>query len=907
MKRSQALAILVISLMLVSALPVLKAGAAVPYTEKLSVSVAGSSALWYLSFSHVNASSKLSALESTSGVTWYNVTAVKTTAWKSDFQVFGAAGYGLYPAPFVPSQGLFLTVGADSFDHAQAAAKGLDSYLLSAFVSYSNGSEVYTFYSPVSFDATVPRTLLSSLPTGFGGFASGVTSSTFIATPSPIVILSGVKSGSSFNHSLIIGSMSGSALDSSKRPDIKTYFGTTLSSIVASNKSTSSVISVRFLDGIVNSTDTANVSNDLPHFASSYVLNVAPGKKIYRLNVTDLEQPALLLASRTVSVGVLHTGDNLSVTLSISNLSNDTSITKLTIKDDWWKATHQFKLVTGNSTWTASTLAPGSRTTPVYTLQVNGTAQEKVEIPALKVDFTYTAGLQTRRGQATLNAIPLSLGIDDALVYARAIPSGGYGRVVGLEQKVKVVATNIGTLAASSVTIAGNTSISGIAANGGSASVDVVESAQGLTGVNVSKTYAVSYRNPNSVLYNATTNSYSEVFSHVSMRISFVTLTVGATISALKGGGSNVTLTFTTSNLGLATAKSFFAGGHLPTSLGCGAAKGAGIACSNGSIGAFVLNYTTLPLSASKVAYLKINTTTPRNYVLAPFSYTSDSSPYVFSGQSNSVPIPAGFVYTKAYNPSKFFAGMTSQVSVNATNAGPFDVRNASISAVIDGFDTLTGTAAPSSTTPLVAAGGSLGFQYKVVASSTASGNLSSADIFSNFYFGSTSFSIRRPGPGVYAYQPFAVSIKTSPSNPTEGKPFQLVLTINNTSGVDVSTVHFTMPIPSGLSLSGLQNSSISSGVLSMNIDILRAGGSNTASATAVAGSGIAVPYKGAKLTFDYSGTTVVGKVPTNGFTIGENALTRYYIPTGVVLVLVLAAAFYLRRKAGVSVPVSQS
>ena len=86
-----------------------------PYTEKLNVYVSGADALWYMTFGGLNGSTKLNALESSPGLTSYNLTAVKSTAWSSDFQVFGPGGYNLLPVPFVPSQGAFLSVGSDSF------------------------------------------------------------------------------------------------------------------------------------------------------------------------------------------------------------------------------------------------------------------------------------------------------------------------------------------------------------------------------------------------------------------------------------------------------------------------------------------------------------------------------------------------------------------------------------------------------------------------------------------------------------------------------------------------------------------------------------------------------------------------------------------------------------------------
>jgi len=112
----------------------------------------------------VNGSGSLSAFESTPGLASYNVTAIKTVGWASDFQVFGPRGYNLLPVPFIPLQGLFLTLGSDSFSHASASAAALDPYLLTSFTSYSNGTGSFVFYSPVSFNDLVPTPCCTSSP-----------------------------------------------------------------------------------------------------------------------------------------------------------------------------------------------------------------------------------------------------------------------------------------------------------------------------------------------------------------------------------------------------------------------------------------------------------------------------------------------------------------------------------------------------------------------------------------------------------------------------------------------------------------------------------------------------------------------------------------------------------------------
>jgi len=254
--------------MVLSAIPAQVASAKGAYSERLTVFTSGSLALWEMTFTGINGSSHLSALESAPSLSWYNISAISTANWVSDMQVFGPKGYNLLPVPFVPSQGLFLAVGSDSFSDASAAASALDSYLLTSFKSFSNGTGTYSFYSPISFSDLIPTTLFKFLPTSDGGFASAVTSTFFTGTDSPFIVLEGQKGSSGFNHELVLGSISTSALTGQDQPNLPGYFSSTITSIAASNRSTSSVIQLRFLDGIVQSKDKgATVTSDTSPFS----------------------------------------------------------------------------------------------------------------------------------------------------------------------------------------------------------------------------------------------------------------------------------------------------------------------------------------------------------------------------------------------------------------------------------------------------------------------------------------------------------------------------------------------------------------------------------------------------------------------------------------------------------------
>ncbi len=893
--------------MILSTVPVQVAEGQGTYSERLNVFVAGSNALWYFTFGGINGSSRLSALESTPGLSWYNVTAIKTTGWQSDFQVFGPMGYNLVPVPFVPTQGLFLKVGSDSFADASAAASALDSYLLTNFVSLSNGTGSYTFYSPLSFDKLVPPTLLTFLPSGERGFASAISSKGFLATGSPFVVLEGQKSASEFDHTLVVGSISASAMTSAGSVNILGYYGSTITSLQASNQSSSSVVQIRSLDGMLKSTDKAAVTTDSALFTGSYTLTMTPGKKLLRINATIAQQPAILLATRSVDVGVLRTGDNISVTLTLKNLSPSYPIGKISFVDNWWNKTGVFRFLAGNDSVPGSGLPAGSTITPVYRLQYIGTTPGALTVPASVIRYSYIVRGVSFNATAVLDPIRLSLNQDDAVVYATMAPVGGPYDAVGKSQNFSLTVVNVGTLPASSVFVAGH-SISGLAAKsgssaGGTATVSVFQSASSVTGVNTTKAYTVTYQNPSGTSLNSTANVIPYAFTHNSMQIGFPIVSVSSFVGTLPSGRTNVTLSFSTSNAGQANVNSFTATGSLPSGLGCGTASGKGLSCESGLI---TISYHVLNKSNIVTTTMKYNLSSSQNYIMGPLLIQGNTSGISFSGESNAAAIPAGLAISKAFSPAQLFGGMSSSVSISASNSGPLGFYNVTLGSTADSFDSLANNATSSKRFDSIGAGANLSLSYGVITSQVY-GILKGANATASFFFGGSYFTLAGSSPVVEMYQPLTVSIATAPVSPIEGKSFAITFVITNPTGVQVSDVVFTLPLPSGLKLSDLSNAQVASGDLTITDGTLGPHENTTATAAAVASSGITIPFNKATLTFAYQGITVNGKVPTNsGIAIGEDVTIRYIIPTLLVLLVLILTAFYVRRKAGPSVPASQ-
>ena len=419
----------------------------------------------------------------------------------------------------------------------------------------------------------------------------------------------------------------------------------------------------------------------------------------------------------------------------------------------------------------------------------------------------------------------------------------------------------------------------------------------------MTKAYLVTYTDKNGNDFSATTNLLPLEFTHSGMILGYAEVVVGANLAPLSVGSTaiNLTLSFTVTNVGSANISSFVAQVPIPRGIGCGVTNGTGISCASDHLS---LNYTLLAKQATEKTSMKVNVTDTANYFIPPLSFQGTTAGIYFTGESNAFALPTGYALTKQFSPSLLFSGVNSTVTLLAVNKGPFYIYNASISSAVDTFDQILPSANSSAAVSSIAPGGHLNGSYGVTAS-TAYGNHTSSTIISNFFFGGTKFSLKGLGPYVSVYQPLNLTVTTTPSAPIEGKDFDFVLTIHNPTAVDVSNVNFTLPVPSGLTLSRLSNATVSSGVLTVSTPSIPSHSDYNATGVAVASSETTVSFDKAKLTFVYEGLPIKGTTPTKGIAIGVNVTSRYLIPIAVAIVALLAVAFYVRRMVSSTVPAS--
>ena len=906
MKRSKLIALLVI--VSLSLLPLVPPPSAAQggYSEKITAYVAGPNAAWFISIGSVNVTNPIiQSAEAVAGVSSYNLTAIKTISWSPDFQVFGPQGYNVLPVPFVPPEGAFLTVGADTFADASSAAAKFGSYLLTSFHSTVNGTGSFSFFAPLSVSAVLPFTLIKLIPFQDGGFLTPVNATGFLALASPMVTLSAQKtSGGGFVHQISIGSITSSGLDSTLKPNLLSYFGSAQSSIPASNKSTSSVIQFHFLDGLVLSSDPATITTNRDNYSSTYALTLKPGEKVKGINATVVEQPPELLATRVVDVGVLKQGSNMSVTITLTNLSNSSILTDLRVNDSWWQSVGGFRLVSGNSSITVGSLDAGQSTSPTYVLQYTGNATKQIQLPATPVAYNYVEGVISQSGHTNLNGMSISLGLDEPVVVAYVTPSSSFPTPVGGNQSLKVLLKNVGTRAASSVTVAGQ-QVGGLAADGGSASVSLTATAPSFTQVNVTKSYPVAYSTPSGQSLSLMTNSLPIVFAQSGMKVGLGMLLVNSTVSQLRTGtGYNLTLTMSFADNGPANLTSFKALTALPAGLPCGKMS-ANLTCGGGLL---TLSYSQVDVGVKKLASAMFNVTQPASFIFWPSSYSFQTSGYQVSGYSNAQPAPTGLALSKVFNPSILFPGMVSQVTSLAANKGPFTVFNATLSTTSDGFDTLPGNALTIKSAPTLAQGSNITLSYSATIGNFK-GSQSAVPATVSLFMGGTPFTVATLAPALTLNKAPTASITTSPTNPIEGSTFTVSITVTNPASVGVTGVRLVLPIPSGVSVSNLSNSckcvSFQHGGLSFSVGGLGPGSSSSIEATVSASSGQTIPFKPATLSFVYANQTLSGTLPAGGIAIAENVTTRYLLPIGMAVLVMFVVAYEVRKMVRPTAPAS--
>jgi hypothetical protein len=250
---------------------------------------------------------------------------------------------------------------------------------------------------------------------------------------------------------------------------------------------------------------------------------------------------------------------------------------------------------------------------------------------------------------------------------------------------------------------------------------------------------------------------------------------------------------------------------------------------------------------------------------------------------------------------------MQSRIAVSALNLGPFAFYNATLSASADSFDTVPSTQ-PSTQKffPVIGTGNIFGFNFSVNINSGQVGNRSLSATSAQFLFAGTTFILLVPQGTTFVYLPVRVTMTTSPTSPLEGNSFNVILSISNRAGVDVTNVHLSLPLPAGVQVVRAINASAMNGVVTADVSRLATMSVYKANVTLKSNAGLSFSLLAGSITFSYAGTQINGVLAPQEVTISEDVLTRYTLPVLVALLAVVATTLAVRRRLSPISPASQ-
>jgi hypothetical protein len=860
------------------------------YTERLDVYTAGSNAYWLMTLNRLNSTvPNLASAESSAGLSAYRLVALSTQAATSDLQVFGIDGYNVLHVPSMPSQGLFLTVNASSSSAAAPVVSFFGNRFATAFTLVSSGSGSYVYFAPADFTVLAAPVLYKLVPTTMKGFASFLTEASFVGLAMPSVALTGVNNGSGFSHSITIGAAASSILNSTSAINVPEVLSNANGVLTASSSSSSSEVVIHSLDGVVQSTGKATVSNDASNLSGTYTLSVSPGSKV-KVNATILSQAPTAIAYREFDRGTLTSNQSLAVTIVMKNTAESGSITNFALNDNWWQSYPTvFQYVSGNYSFTLPSIPPGQNMTESYVLKVISTSSLQVTVPATTATFQYLLSTTSYSSRATLNQAVLQVNSVGPAISMIARPTISSGAPLGTAGNFTLTLSNNGNSPALNLKVGGYSFAN--LAQGSTQTVSIPISMTGLMQNNLTRSFSVSFTNSAQQTSSLVTNSVSLIMSHSSMVIPFVQLSTSDTLTAGSIASRALNVTYTFANSGAGVSGTVTGTQALPAGVSCKVVSGTDGVCSSGNYSIAIPALTaqdtqanTLELSFSR-----------DNFVIQPASMTTSYEGATLHTFGGAYVIPGGIAITKTFGSAAAFPGMTSPVYLAITNFGSGPVYNATLSSNSDSFDSLAAGTTATRTYASLAAQQNENFNYTVAVTSGVYGNESSSAATVTVVVGGLTVGFSSAPAYVKVFRPVSVTLTTSPSTPEENHDFTISVTFTNPASVAVTGATYAFTIPSGLKV--LSGATASGQTVTVSVPSLGADSNQTVAVTATASAGVKIDTTSSHVTFEYQGVSIAGLAPRETITVGVDVTTRYTLPIIVAVLIALAGLVYLRRR----------
>jgi hypothetical protein len=867
-----------------------------PYSEKLAVYTAGGFDYWQVTLSPVNASrAGIVAAESVPGVNAYELTAIAGSAAVTGSSLFYPGAYNVIPLPFIPYSGVFLNVTATSQSAASSAASDFGTTLGVNFQLLSSAENNYTFYSTANFN-TAGETVFSSVPTSNGGMAAIATESSLAADPTPTAILTGVRNGTSFSHTVSFGSTETGAVSTTNNTLLlEDALSLQNDSFVTSPDATSSHFIVHSLDGLIKSPDNATVTNNVANYSASYSISIPAGTE-FRPNVTLLQNPPVLTATRTVSTGSASSGGLISVTLSLDNSADNGTISNVSVNDSWYTAYPSlFSLSAGNSSFTlpSPALAPGQNVSRAYVLKVDSSASEDIIVPAVTVSYSYTFGNVTVNLSTQTNQVEIRTNDPGPSIEVRAGSSITSGSSVGKPGNWVVTVENTGDDPALNLNVMNfsNPTLT----PGGVWKVNMSLPLTSIANRNLSQIFNVGWTAPDGSKATILSNPATVVLNHGNLLIPVMQFKLAANLTAQDVSLGSVNASYTLSNKGSTAAPFVSVSQALPAGMTCKSATGNGTCSSSG----FSLNASSIAGFAGVNGTVTL-TFTHQNFIPPAAILTATVGTLKLQTLGSELPIAAGVGVTKAFAPTAVFQGQDDNVTVRAMNQGSLPVYNLTLTTSADPFDTAV-SGSLNQEYPTLASNASQSLNYTVKMISP--GNHSSTSTTLSYVFAGVAVQYPVSSGSVLVYKDVEATTYQA-STPTEGHDFALDLNVTNPSPVAVTGVSYTLTIPQGITIVSYPAGVQAQGrTLTFSLPSLAPGATTTSTVTLRGDFDGTFNPSAASVTFHYLGATLTGVVTTANILVGVDALLRYELPIGLAVVLTLLVAVYMHRKLAVPQP----
>jgi uncharacterized repeat protein (TIGR01451 family) len=712
-------------------------------------------------------------------------------------------------------------------------------------------------------------------------------------TPTPTAILTGVRSGSAFTHTVAFGSTQTGAVGADGSLNLAKALNHANASFKSSPSATSTQLVLHSLDGLVSSNDTAKITNDQAALSGTYSVSV-PSNTVYRPNITLLQDPPVLTTTRILDRGSASSGDLVSVTISMRNTAQSGTIQNVSMNDSWWTSYPSlFSLSAGNATINQKTLTAGQNVSRVYVLKVISTASQDLILPSAKVSYSYSASGVTVSSSTKTNQVELrtnSIGPALMIQAGADLPSGS---PIGKAGHYVVTVTNIGNGPALDLRVANFTNPT-LSQGGQTWKVNTTLPLAGIVARNLTQAFTVGWTAPDGTRGALVSNPATVIVSHSGILIPLMEFSMSASLTPTVLKLGTVNATYTLSNTGNVASGNVSVTQTFATGMQCMKVLNGTATCTPS---AFSLSAGPVSPGSNVVGRLLMNFSRD-NYLTEPGSVTTTKAGTTLHTTGSAFLVPAGEEVTRTDSPNPLFAGQNSTVTVKVINHGSLPVYNMSIRTNPDIFvKALSGslhqayaTLGPSSTQS---------FNYSVQA--LTPGNHTTAAISVGFAFAGFTAAYTVFPNHVLVYKDVQAQTSNKPSTPVEGVNFLLAVDVQNPSQADVTNVSLTIPIPRGLTIvnasSGLQ---VNGRTLTLSIPSLAAGATSSHSITLRAGADGTNKLGNGSLTFQYLGTTIKGVVLTPAIVVGVDLLLRYELPIGVAVLLTIAVAAYVHRKPAV-------